>query len=191
MRRFRKPVCPNAKPLILRRHFRKPKRSLVTDSSPCPQPTPELRAVIHAWPSLPDAVLCRHLGDARGASPAIPTTHPCCYHAPDGTRAEEVMPFKKGQNPGNPGGRPRSWPRSATWLGCTPPWRLKRYGRSPAIRLKTPCARVAACNSLLDRGYGKPAQAISVQPAPPCEELVLVHSADAVFGNHLTFSPTA
>jgi HEAT repeat protein len=70
------------------------------------------------------------------------------------------MPFKKGQS-GNPGGRPKV-------LGDIQ--ELARVGSPEAIQTlreimqnekAPPVARVAAANSLLDRGFGKPMQPVS------------------------------
>jgi hypothetical protein len=69
------------------------------------------------------------------------------------------MPFKKGQS-GNPGGRigipaeVRELARSHTAAAIN---RLVHWMNSNDAR-----ASVAACNSLLDRGYGKPVQAMEV-----------------------------
>ena len=69
------------------------------------------------------------------------------------------MPFKKGQS-GNPGGR----------VGIPAEVReLARKHTTDAIKRLAhwmnsddPRASVAACNALLDRGYGKPQQALEV-----------------------------
>lgn len=88
------------------------------------------------------------------------------------------MPFVKGQS-GNPGGRPkvvgeiRDLAREHTTLA------VQTLVEIAGDKDQDARARVAACNSLLDRGYGRPAQSISLQPAPQCEELILVHTAAA------------
>jgi hypothetical protein len=67
------------------------------------------------------------------------------------------MPFEPGKS-GNPGGRPAE-------VGIVK--RLARENTEKAVRRlvewidsENPKASVAACNSILDRGWGKPAQAI-------------------------------
>ena len=65
------------------------------------------------------------------------------------------MPFRKGQS-GNPGGRPkiladvRELARAHTDTALNALVEIVENKKSP------PAARVAAANSLLDRGYGKP-----------------------------------
>ena len=65
------------------------------------------------------------------------------------------MPFRKGQS-GNPGGRPkiladvRELARAHTAKALNTLVEIVENKKSP------PAARVAAANSLLDRGYGKP-----------------------------------
>ncbi|MGB8896959.1 MAG: DUF5681 domain-containing protein [Pseudolabrys sp.] len=65
------------------------------------------------------------------------------------------MPFKKGQS-GNPGGRPkiladiREVARAHTASAMNALVQIVENNNAP------PAARVAAANSLLDRGYGKP-----------------------------------
>ena len=67
------------------------------------------------------------------------------------------MPFKKGQS-GNPGGRPKEneeIKRLAQEHAPMAVERLAHWAKSNDAR-----ASVAASTALLDRGYGKPAQAI-------------------------------
>ena len=69
-------------------------------------------------------------------------------------------PFQKGTS-GNPGGRPKSARRRA---GARQRKITEAINTLAAIMDDTkapPAARVAAANSLLDRGYGKPTQPIS------------------------------
>jgi hypothetical protein len=68
------------------------------------------------------------------------------------------MPFKKGQS-GNPGGRPKEDDELK---------KLARVHTKDALerlvfwmQSDNPKASVSASNSLLDRGYGKPSQAIT------------------------------
>jgi hypothetical protein len=69
--------------------------------------------------------------------------------------------FKPGQS-GNPGGRPKvvgevtSLARECTVESVETLREIMRNKKAPAQ------ARVAAANSLLDRGYGKPAQSLDV-----------------------------
>ncbi len=75
-------------------------------------------------------------------------------------------PFKKGQS-GNPGGRPaaiaevRDLAREQTEKSVKALVTIRDSKKAP------PAARVAAANSLLDRGWGRPAQTISGDPENP------------------------
>jgi hypothetical protein len=69
------------------------------------------------------------------------------------------MPFKKGQS-GNPGGRvgvPREVRDLARQHSTTAIERLVHWMKSD-----DPRASVAACNSILDRGFGRPAQLLDL-----------------------------
>ena len=72
-----------------------------------------------------------------------------------GNNRTASMPFRKGQS-GNPGGRPkiladvRELARAHTDTALNALVEIVENKKSP------PAARVAAANSLLDRGYGKP-----------------------------------
>lgn len=67
------------------------------------------------------------------------------------------MPFTKGQS-GNPGGRPKENEEIKLLA--------QKHSKAAIARLafwlksKDPRASVAACTALLDRGFGKPAQAL-------------------------------
>lgn len=69
------------------------------------------------------------------------------------------MPFEKGKS-GNPGGRPK--------LDNDVKDLARKYSKEAVKRLvdwmrdENPKASVAACQALLDRGYGKPAQAVTL-----------------------------
>lgn len=68
------------------------------------------------------------------------------------------MPFEKGQS-GNPGGRPKEVAevrRLAQTHGTAAITRLVQWMASD-----NPKASVAACQALLDRGFGKPAQPLT------------------------------
>jgi hypothetical protein len=77
------------------------------------------------------------------------------------------MPFEKGKS-GNPGGRPsdtklRDACRAKTELAIRTLEEIMKSKKSPAA------ARVAAACALLDRGYGKPAQAITGPDGGPVQ----------------------
>ncbi len=80
-------------------------------------------------------------------------------------------PFKKGQS-GNPGGRPkviaevRDLAREQTEKSVKALVSIRDSTKAP------PAARVAAANSLLDRGWGRPAQTISGDPENPQKLIV-------------------
>jgi uncharacterized protein DUF5681 len=72
------------------------------------------------------------------------------------------MPWKPGQS-GNPSGRPKINPelrdlaRRHTKIALTALVEIARDAKAP------PAARVAAANALLDRGYGRPMQAVDLE----------------------------
>ncbi len=80
-------------------------------------------------------------------------------------------PFKKGQS-GNPGGRPkaiaevRDLARAQTEESVKSLVTIRDSAKAP------PAARVAAANSLLDRGWGRPAQTISGDSENPHKLIV-------------------
>ena len=69
-------------------------------------------------------------------------------------------PFQKGVS-GNPGGRPRVLADVQELARQKSPDAIKTLVGIMNNEKAPPAARVAAANSLLDRGYGKPAQPIS------------------------------
>jgi hypothetical protein len=73
-------------------------------------------------------------------------------------------PFKKGES-GNPGGRPKVTAELRALARVHAPDAIKELVRL-AIKAKNETARVAAIRELLDRGYGKPAQAQVVETEP-------------------------
>lgn len=94
------------------------------------------------------------------------------------------MPFKPGQS-GNPAGRPKvvgdvqALARKHTSEAIQTLATIMRSAKAP------PAARTAAASALLDRGYGRPAQAIeatlnrkSVQDMSDAELLAIAASGD-------------
>lgn len=68
------------------------------------------------------------------------------------------MPFKKGQS-GNPGGRPKEEREVIALAREHSVAAIKRLAEWMAT--DNPKASISACNSLLDRAFGKPTQPIS------------------------------
>lgn len=69
------------------------------------------------------------------------------------------MPFKKGAS-GNPGGRPKEAAEVKDLARQHGPAALDKLAQW--MRSDDPRASVAAAQALLDRGYGRPAQAIAI-----------------------------
>jgi hypothetical protein len=70
------------------------------------------------------------------------------------------MPFKKGAS-GNPGGRPRVLGDVQELARDNSTEAINTLKAVMADKAAPPAARVAAANSILDRGYGKPAQTVN------------------------------
>ena len=70
------------------------------------------------------------------------------------------MPFKPGQS-GNPGGMPKGARDIKALAREHAPTALETLAAIMSDSLTPPAARVAAANSLLDRGYGKPVQEVT------------------------------
>lgn len=76
------------------------------------------------------------------------------------------MAFQPGQS-GNPGGRPKDDEETREVKVLA-----RQHSKAAILKLaewmnsENPKASVAACNSILDRGFGKPAQAVTVGGDP-------------------------
>ena len=81
------------------------------------------------------------------------------------------MKFRKGES-GNPGGRPRVLGEVQELARQHAPFAIAELARL-AVKAKSETARIAAIRELLDRGYGRPRQAVEVSaPAgDPLQEL--------------------
>ncbi len=75
-------------------------------------------------------------------------------------------PFKKGQS-GNPGGRPKAIAEVRDLAREKTKKAIEGLASIADDTKAPPAARVAAYNSLLDRGWGRPAQTISGDPDEP------------------------
>lgn len=76
------------------------------------------------------------------------------------------MPFKKGQS-GNPGGRPKEAAEVKALAQKHGPYAIQRLRE--LVDDPDGKTSVAACRELLDRGYGRPAQAITGPDGGPLE----------------------
>ena len=82
------------------------------------------------------------------------------------------MKFRKGQS-GNPGGRPKVLGEVQELARQYAPKAIVELARL-ALKAKSETARIAAIRELLDRGYGRPRQAIEVSvPADNPLQLLL------------------
>ena len=79
------------------------------------------------------------------------------------------MPFQKGQS-GNPGGRPKENNEVKELARKHSREAVKRLAEW--MRSNEPKASVAACVALLDRGFGKPAIAVTGEGGGPVKILV-------------------
>lgn len=75
------------------------------------------------------------------------------------------MPFEPGKS-GNPGGRPRVAAEIRDLARVHTPAAIKTLVAMMNNKKAPPAARVAASNSLLDRGYGKPTAYTSTEANP-------------------------
>ena len=109
-----------------------------------------------AWPAA--------AADAEGAQTVLATVAQNSVTAPKKRRRGPGRPFQKGQS-GNPGGRPKESDEVKTLARqhtVTAVERLAFWMGSDNAK-----ASVSACSALLDRGWGKPAQAVTgVDGAP-------------------------
>jgi hypothetical protein len=74
--------------------------------------------------------------------------------------------FRKGQS-GNPSGRPKAWGDVADMAKQHTPMAISALARIASDREAPPSAIVAASVALLDRGWGRPAQAITGSDGQP------------------------
>jgi hypothetical protein len=88
------------------------------------------------------------------------------------TEKEKKVKFRKGQS-GNPGGRPKVLGEVQELARQHAPTVIAELARL-ALKAKNEAARISAIRELLDRGYGKPRQAmeVSVPAGDPLQMLL-------------------
>ncbi len=81
------------------------------------------------------------------------------------------MPFERGHS-GNPGGRPKALIEVQTAAREHTVTAVATLARVCADETAPPAAQVAAANALLDRGWGRPMQAVEARVEMTLEDLV-------------------
>jgi hypothetical protein len=88
------------------------------------------------------------------------------------------MQFRKGQS-GNPGGRPKVLGEVQELARQHAPSAIAELARL-ALKAKSETARIAAIRELLDRGYGRPRQAVEVSAPAENPLQLLLEEIDAL-----------
>jgi hypothetical protein len=104
-------------------------------------------------------------------------------------REKKKMKFRKGQS-GNPGGRPKVLGDVQELARQHAPRVIVELARL-ALKAKSETARIAAIRELLDRGYGRPRQAmeVSVPAGDPIQQLLDDIDARSRIGAPVSHTP--